>query len=123
MKFLGNTGTLEVAGHAVLDAVSTPWVNLIALEQEVSVLATYIARLEGGRKVGKVAGINRGKEPDLYLSRLAPAAPGSTLFVGPSWRHWNVSDYVVYSQLKGGQNLGQRLSPSLLPRQQAHREA
>jgi hypothetical protein len=32
-------------------------------------------------------------------------------------------DAASVSFLKGGQNLGQRLSASLLPRRQAHREA
>lgn len=124
---MSNIWVLEVARHAVLDAVATSWVNFIALEENMSVPVAYKAGLEGpegGRKVGEDAEIERGKELDLYLSRLAPAAPGSTLFVGPSRRHWDIGGIRRLFSFKkvGGQNLGQRLSPSLQPRQQAHRE-
>lgn len=42
MELLGHIGALEVAGHAMLDAVATAWVNLIALEEILSVMRTCV---------------------------------------------------------------------------------
>lgn len=62
MDFLGNIGVLEVAGHAMLDAVATAWVNLIALEEISSVMRTvhtWQDMLEDARST-KAQGIEKG---------------------------------------------------------------
>jgi hypothetical protein len=56
MELLGNIGVLEVAGHAMLDAVATARVDLIALESILSVTGmshTYVARPGRGREFDK----------------------------------------------------------------------
>lgn len=60
MELLCNIRVLEVAGHAMLDAVATARVNLIALDRILSVmrmLHTYVAGPQkgGGREVDKGA--------------------------------------------------------------------
>lgn len=60
MELLCNIRVLEVAGHAMLDAVATARVNLIALDRILSVtrmLHTYVA---GPRKGGGAREVDKG---------------------------------------------------------------